>query len=136
MVYLWTCTNDNANSSYIGESSSCLESRVKEHNTSFTSAIFQHCTTHNHPKTNISQFKILDQDWKQVSREAREAIYIRKNNPALNHYIVKLNIPKIFNQILDTTHIISADLYINSYAQPNPSCSHSSGVTRAPYLLN
>ena len=61
VIYQWACTNENCNS-YIGESSRCLESRVKEHNTSSTSAIFQHCTIHNHPKANISQFKIIYQD--------------------------------------------------------------------------
>ena len=59
MIYQWTCSNENCNSSYIGESNKCLESRVKEHNTSSTSAIFQHCTNRNHPKANISQLKSL-----------------------------------------------------------------------------
>ena len=39
VVYQWTYANENCNS-YIGESSRCLESRVKVHNTSSTSAIF------------------------------------------------------------------------------------------------
>ena len=56
MVYQLACTNENCISSYTGESSRCLECRVKEHNTSSTSPIFQHCTTHNHPKGNISEF--------------------------------------------------------------------------------
>ena len=60
VVYQWTCTN----SSYNGEWSRCLESGVKEHKTSSTSTIFQHCTTHNHPKAYIFQFKIIDQDRK------------------------------------------------------------------------
>ena len=44
VVYQWTCANGNCNSCYIGESSRCLESRIKVHNTSSTSTIFQHCT--------------------------------------------------------------------------------------------
>ena len=59
-----------------------------------TSAIIQHNSTHNHSKVDITQFKIIDQDRKQVSREAREAIHTRRNNPALNHNIGKMNIPK------------------------------------------
>ena len=35
-----------------------------------------------HPKATISQFNIIDQDRKQVSREAREATHIRRCNPA------------------------------------------------------
>ena len=99
VFYQWTCPENNCNSSYIGESSRCLESRVKEQNTSYTGAIFQHSTTYNHHKADISQFKIIDQDTKQVSRKAREAIHISRSNPALNCNIGKMNIPKIFNQI-------------------------------------
>ena len=82
VVYQWTCTKENCNSSYIGESS-------KEHNTSSMNAIFQHCTTNNHPEANI-----IDQDRKQVLREDRDAIHITRNNLALNHNVGKLNIPK------------------------------------------
>ena len=136
VAYQWACANENCNSSYIGESSRCLESRVKEQNTSSTRAIFQHCTTHNHTKANISQFKITDQDRKQVSREARKVMHIRRNEPALNCNIGKLNIPKIFNQILSTSHNPSADVSTNSNAQQNPSSSHSKRATRATSLHN
>ena len=42
MVYQWNCANGNFNSLYIGESSRCLESRVKKPNTLSASTIFQH----------------------------------------------------------------------------------------------
>ena len=58
VVYQWTCSTENCSSTYIGESSRCLQSRVKEHNTSSTSTIFQDSTTCNHPKADITQFKI------------------------------------------------------------------------------
>ena len=128
VVYQWTCTNENCNSSYIGESSRCLENMVKEYNTSSTSTIFQHCTTQNHTKANTSQFKITDQDRKQVSREA---IHTRGNNPALNHNIGKLYIPKIFNHILGATHNTNADVSTNYNAKQNPSSSHSNRLIRA-----
>ena len=87
VVYQWTCANENFNSSYTGESRRCLESRVKEHSISSISTIIQHCTTLNHPKANISQFKIIEQDRKHVSRDAREAIHIRRNNLAFTQNI-------------------------------------------------
>ena len=131
VVHQWTCTNENCSSSYIGKSSRFLESRVKEHSNLSTSAIFQHCTTLNYPKANISQFEIIDQDRKQVSREA---IHIRRNNPAPNWNIGKLNIPKIFNQILGLTHNTSADVSTKSNAQRKSSSNHS---TRVPtYIIN
>ena len=60
VVYQWTCLEDNCNSSHIGESGRCLESRLKEHNTSSTSAIFQQSAAHNHTKADFSQYKIID----------------------------------------------------------------------------
>ena len=96
---------------YTTESSRCLENTVKEHNTSTTNAIYQHSSTHNHPKADISQFKVIDQDSKQVSREAREAKYIRRTNPALESNIGRIYIPNIFNQLLGTInnciHLVS-----------------------------
>ena len=66
VVYQWTCPEEYCNSPYIGECSRCLESRVKEHNTFSSTVIFQHSITHNHPKADISQLTIIDQDRKQV----------------------------------------------------------------------
>ena len=82
LVYQRTCPEETCNSSYIGESSRYLENRIKEHHTSTTSAIYQHNSTYNTHKADISHFKIIDQDSKQVSMEAREAIHIRGTNPA------------------------------------------------------
>ena len=136
VVYQWTCPEENCNSSYIGESSRCLETRVKEHITLSTSAIFQHSITHNHPKADISQFTIIDQDRKQVSRHTREAIHIRKDNPAFNHNIGKMNIPKIFNQILGTSYNTSTDFSTNPNDQNNNNPSASNRTTRAINLHN
>ena len=113
-----------------------MESRGKEHSTSSMSTICQHRTTCNDPKADVSQFKILDQDRKQVSREAREAIHIRKNNPALNQNIGKMNIPKIFNQILNTDNNSSVEDSTNSNNKPNPTANSSNRVTRAKNLFN
>ena len=135
--FQWTCAKENCNSSDIGESNRCLGSRDREHNASSTCAIFQHCTTHNDPKAKKSQFKSIDQDMEQVSREVREAIHIRRNNPALNHNIDKLNIPKIFNQMLGTTHKTSTDISTNSNGLQDPSSIHSNRANRAfIYIIN
>ena len=49
----------------------------------------------------ISHFKIIDQDSKQVAREAREAIHIRINNPTLYHSMGKMYILEICNNLLE-----------------------------------
>ena len=136
VVYQWTCPEENCNSSYIEESTRCLENRVKEHNTSTTSNIYQHSSTHNHPKADISQFKIIDQDSKQVSREAREAIHIQRSNPALNHNLGKMYIPNIFNQLLGTTNSPSADISTRPNILLNPLTISSNRFTRAVHLHN
>ena len=89
-------------------------------------------TLHN-PKANTFQFKIIGQDWKQVSREA---IHIRRNNPALNQNIGKLTIIKSLTKILGLTHNTSADVSTNSNVQQNPSSNHSYRATRATNLHN
>ena len=93
IVYKWSCPYENCNLSYIGESSWWLENRIMEQSSHRFSAFYQHSVSSNHPKANISHFKIIDQDGKQVAREATEAIHIRINNPAINHNMGKMYIP-------------------------------------------
>ena len=92
IVNQWTCPAEACNSSYIGESSRCLENRIKEHNTSTTCTIYQHNSIHNHPKADILNFKIINQ--------YREAIHMWRTNPALNHNKDKMYIRYIFNLLL------------------------------------
>ena len=56
--------------------------------------------SNNNPWAKVSYFMILDQDNKQVTREAREAIHITVSNPALSCNIRKMYIPEIFNCLL------------------------------------
>ena len=65
-----------------------------------------------------------------------EAIHIRRNNPALIYEIGKMNIPKIFNQILGTTYSISMNVSTNATAQQSPSSISSNKATRAITLHN
>ena len=144
IVNQWICPEETCNSSYIGESSRCLENRIKEHNNSTISAIYQHRSTYNHPKADISHFKITDQDSKQVSREARKAIQIRRTNPVLNYNIGKMYIPNIFNQLLGATRHstnpnnpkIPNNASVDSSTTSNPPKTHSIRSTRAVCLCN
>ena len=83
----------------MGESCRCLENRFKECSSPITSAIYQHSVSNKYSKANISHFKIIDQDSKQVTGEGRKTIHIRINYPALNHTPRKMYIPKIFNSL-------------------------------------
>ena len=85
----------------------CSLNLLSKQHTSTSSTIYQHGSTYNHPKADISHFKIIVQDSKQVCREARKAIHMRRTNPALNHNIGKMyihnifNISTIFNQLIN-----------------------------------
>ena len=78
-----------------------LRERVKEHSKEGTnSAIYQHCITKGHPLPKVDQFKVIDQEKSQITREAKEAVHIRKADPELNRNVGKMVIPHIFDSIL------------------------------------
>ena len=84
----------------MGESSRCLAYRVKERNGHVTSAVYKDNISNNHSQANISNYKLIYQDNKQVAREAGEAIHIRINNSALICNTGKMYIPEICNNLL------------------------------------
>ena len=71
----------------LGETSRALGKRVKEHSKSTTSAILKHCKDFHHPLPSIEDFNIIDKELSQVTREAKEAIHIRRLDPSLNRNI-------------------------------------------------
>ena len=89
LVYHWECKADGCNSSYIGEISRALGERVKEHSKSTTSAILKHCKDFHHPLPSISDFNIIDKDPSQITREAKEAIHIRRLTQISKEILVK-----------------------------------------------
>ena len=95
------CKANGCNSSYIGETSRALGERVKEHSKSTTSAILKHCKDFHHPLPSIEDFNIINKEPSQVTREAKEAIHIRRLDPSLNRNIGKMSIPYCFDNVLD-----------------------------------
>ena len=100
IVCHWECQADGCNSSYIGETSRAFGERVKEHSKSTTSAILKHCQDFHHPLPSISDFSIIDKDPSQITREAKEAIHIRRLDPNLNQNIGKMSIPHCFDPLI------------------------------------
>ena len=100
LVYHWECKADGCNSSYIGDVGFALCKRVKERSKSTTSAILKHCKDFHHPLPSISDFSIIDKDPSQITREAKEAIHIRRLDPNLNRNIGKMSIPHCFDPLL------------------------------------
>ena len=52
------------------------------------------------PLPSISDFSIIDKDPSQITREAKEAIYIRRLDPNLNQNIGKMSIPHCFDPLI------------------------------------
>ena len=83
LIIMWmaslstSCPEESCSQSYI--SSQCLENRVKGHSSHVTIAVYIHCESNNHHQANISYVKAIDQDSKQV---AREAMHPRKKQPS------------------------------------------------------
>ena len=101
IVYQWSCTDPSCKFLYIRETCRSLGECVKEHSKEGTdSAIYQHCITKVHPLPKVNQFKVIDQEKSQITREAKEAIHIRKVDPELNRNVCKMVIPHIFDSIL------------------------------------
>ena len=100
LVYHWECKADGCNSSYIGETSSALGERVKEHCQSTTSAILKHCKDFHHPLPSVLDCNIIDKNPSQITREAKEATHIRKLDPNLKRNIDKMSIPHCFDHLL------------------------------------
>ena len=104
IVYHWECQADGCNSSYIRETFRALGKRVKEHSKSTTSAILKNCKDFHHPLPSINDFSIIDKDPSQITREAKEAIHIRRLDPNLNQNIGKMSIPHCFDLLIGAKH--------------------------------
>ena len=66
------------------------------------STVYIHGESNYHPCANITHFKEIDQDNKQIAMEAKEAIHIEINSSALSHDTRKIYFPEIFNSPLGT----------------------------------
>ena len=66
------------------------------------SAIHHHSNQTGHP-TNQSNFQIIGREGHNLARNIKESIYIRVNNPTLNHNIGKFNLPHICDRVLLNT---------------------------------
>ena len=89
----WCCP-----SAYIGESGRSLGERVKEHFKS-PSPIHLHSTTTGHPM-DPEQFNIVHKEVNSHSRTIKEARFIHVQDPTLNRYLGKYQLPHIWDHLL------------------------------------
>ena len=98
IIYNHKCPCTNCPEQYIGESSRILGDRVKEHLRA-TPPAHQHSNTTEHP-ISPDCLTIVHRKTQDVTRNIKEAMFIRVNDPSFNRNIGKYQLPHIWDQIL------------------------------------
>ena len=100
-IYWYQCGDLGCDDEYIGETSRTFGERYKEH-LKGPSAIHHH-SSQTGLTTNQNNFQIIGREGQNLARNMKESIYIRVNNPSLNHNIGKFNLSHICNRVLLNT---------------------------------
>ena len=100
-IYWYQCGDLGCDDEYIGETSRTFGERYKEH-LKPPSAIHHHSNQTDHT-TNQNNFQIIGREGHNLARNIKESIYIRVNNPTLNHNIGKFNLSHIWDRVLLNT---------------------------------
>ena len=87
IIYRYQCPNINSTEQYIGESGRSLGDRYKEHLRA-PSPIHMHTSTTGHP-VSPDCFTIVDRESQGLTRNIKEAMYIKVNDPSLNGNLEK-----------------------------------------------
>ena len=101
VIYWYQCVDLGCDDKYIGETSRTFGGRYKEY-LKPPSAIHHHSNQTGHP-TNQNNFQIIGREGHNLARNIKESIYIRVNNPTLNHNIGKFNLSHIWDRVLLNT---------------------------------
>ena len=96
VIYRYKCPNINCTEQYIGESGRTQGERYKEH-LKAPSPIHLHTSTIGHP---VSQecFTIVDREAHRLTRNIKEAMYIKVNGPSLNRNLGKFQLPQVWTR--------------------------------------
>ena len=98
IIYWFKYDKTECDDEYIGESARTFKEQYKEH-LKAPSPIFEHQNTTGHT-TIVDNFKIIGREGHNMTKVIKGAIYIRVNNPILNRYVGKYNLPHIWNKVL------------------------------------
>ena len=98
IIYNYKCPHTNCPELYIGGSGRILGDKLKEH-LSGPSPIHQRSSTTGHP-ISPDCFTIVHRETQGVTRNIKETLFIRVNDPSLNRNIGKNQLPHVRDQIL------------------------------------
>ena len=101
IIYSYRCPHINCTEQYIGESGRTLGDRYKEH-LKAPSPIHLHTSTSGH-QVSPDCFSIVDREAQGLTRNIKEAVYIKVNDPSLNRNLRKFQLPPIWDQVLKDT---------------------------------
>ena len=101
IIYRYQCPNINCTEQYIGESGRSLGDRYREH-LKAPSPIHMHTSTTGHP-VSPDCFTIVDRKSQGLSRNIKEAMYIKVNDPPLNRNLGKFLLLPVWDQVIKDT---------------------------------
>ena len=101
VIYGFQCNHIACGEEYIGKTSRTLGERYMEH-LKQASPIHAHIQQTGHNNTDPS-FNIIGREDQGLARTIKESMYIRVNNPTLNHNIGKYNLSHTWDRVLFNT---------------------------------
>ena len=89
---------ENCKDDYIGETGRSLETRMKEHTSRSSSALFEHCeNTGHHIKPENT--RVITSEDSNIKRRVKEAINIKQRRPSLNRD-EGMELPPVYDTLL------------------------------------
>ena len=121
-IYWFQCADLTCNDEYRGETSRTFGERFKEH-LKQASPTHHHSNNTDHP-TSQHNFQIIGREGHGLTRNIKESIFIRVNNPTLNRNIGKFTLPHIWDRVLLNTPSLNLKRHASSVGhaysnQPN-----------------
>ena len=116
-IYWFKCGDHSCDDKYIGETSRTFGERYKEH-LKDPSPIHQHSNHTGHP-TSHNNFQIIGREGHSLTRNIKESIFIRVNNPKLNRNIGKFNLPHIWDRVLLKTPGLNLNRHVHTVGHVN-----------------
>ena len=120
-IYWFQCGDLTCDDEYIGETSSNFGERFKEH-LKDPSPIHHHSNHTGYP-TSQNNFQIIGREGHGLSRNIKNSLVIRINNPTLNRNIGKFNLPHVWDRVLLNTPGLTIKRHVEIVGQANSNTS-------------
>ena len=98
VIYRYKCGRVDCEHEYIGELGRTFEARFREHMRA-PSPIIDHQNITGH-EVSLDNFSIVGREDNSITRNIKEAIFIRVNDPSFNRNIGKFQLPHIWDEVL------------------------------------